>query len=249
MHTNKVFALCLVFFLSAGALFSGETENITDKEALVALQKIVARHAPPSPEIAMQVRKLVFQLWDKDRFRHQATTLLNLYEGYGDRLFGQSFVLLSTATVDLPNFEKVDGKLFRGGQPSPEGFRKLKGMGVTSIVNLRLEDPSEEAIVKELGMDYRRIPLPDTVPPTKEQVAEFLDLMRSSKKDKVYVHCAAGKNRTGAMVAVWRMENGMNPSEALKEALRLGLHPHLMAADRIADFIRRYHPAKPLPGR
>ncbi len=239
---NTALVLCLGLVLLP--VSGEEPAKRTDRQALIALQEIAARRPPYSPAVASQVQELVFQLWDKPGFRHQATTLLNLNQGYVDWLFSRSFTL-PPEQRDLPNFARVDRKLFRGGQPSPEGFRKLKAMGVTTIVNLRLEDPSEEQTVKELGMRYHRIPLPDTVPPTREQVEEFLSILRSPDSGKVYVHCAAGKNRTGAMVAVWRIENGMAPAAALKEALARGLHPHLMAADRIEDFIRRYRPLSP----
>lgn len=144
-----------------------EPQKRTDRQALAALQEIAARRPPYSPAVASQVRELVFQLWDKPGFRHQATTLLNLNQGYVDWLFSRSFTL-PPEQRDLPNFAKVDRKLLRGGQPSAEGLRKLKAMGVTTVINLRLEDPSEEQAVKDAGLKYVRIPLPDTVPPTKE---------------------------------------------------------------------------------
>lgn len=240
--------VAVLLFTSIGAgtsVFAESATGLTDRQALTALQEIAARRPEYSPEVSSRVQKLVFQLWDKPGYRHQATTLLNLNGGYVDWLFSKSFVL-PPEKRDLPNFARVDRKLVRGGQPSREGLQKLKAMGVTAIVNLRLEDNSEEEAVRELGLAYKRIPLPDTVPPTREQLVEFLDFVRQHKGGKVYVHCAAGKNRTGAMVAAWRMEeHGMTPAAALEEALRLGLHPHLMAADRIEDFIRRYRPISP----
>ncbi|RCK78111.1 MAG: Protein tyrosine/serine phosphatase [Candidatus Ozemobacter sibiricus] len=241
MRILVVLGVVLCLGVSLHPAWGAETTSLTDRQALAALQELAARRPPYSPEVASQVRQLVMQLWDKPGYRHRATTLLNLNQGYLDWLFSRSFVLPPEKQV-LPNFARVDRQLYRGGQPNAEGFRRLKEMGVKTIINLRLEDPSEEQTVRELGLNYYRIPLPDTMPPTAAQVAEFLAILRNPANGKVYVHCAAGKNRTGAMVAVWRIENGMSNEAALQEALRYGLHPHLMAADRIADFIRRYRP-------
>jgi len=42
-------------------------------------------------------------------------------------------------------------------------------------------------------------------PPSEEQVAEFLELLRDNPKQKVFVHCHFGHDRTGVFVAAYRM--------------------------------------------
>src|SRR5215813_8538943 len=41
----------------------------------------------------------------------------------------------------LPNGGKINDSLFRGAQPRAEGLKELKNLGVTTIVDLRAEDP------------------------------------------------------------------------------------------------------------
>lgn len=230
--------LILTIFIQGSAVQCKEhQQRLSDSEALANLQKIVAQRGPYTPELSAKVRVIVFQLGKKNRYRHQVTTLLNLHQGYADLLFSKSFPPFAES---IPNFARVDRKLYRGGQPNTDGFRQLKEMGVKTIINLRLEDSSEEAIVKDLGLNYVHIPIPDTTPPTKGQTALFLKILNENRNDRVFVHCAAGKNRTSAMVSVWRIEHGMKPSDALRESLKFGLHPDFLAADRIEDFILRY---------
>ena len=45
---------------------------------------------------------------------------------------------------NLPNFSKVNAKLYRGGQPTEAGVKKLDGMGVRMIINLRGADENSE---------------------------------------------------------------------------------------------------------
>ncbi|MFZ2955309.1 MAG: dual specificity protein phosphatase family protein [Candidatus Ozemobacteraceae bacterium] len=214
---------------------------MSDKQALIELQKIVAVHAPYSPEVAKQIHDLIFQLWEKPGFRHQTATLVNMNHGYVDEMFNRSFLeSLPPAEKDLPNFARVDAMIFRGGQPTEAGFRRLKKLGVETVINLRAENSSEEPIVKELGMQYHWLPIPDTNPPTATQIVHFLSLLRSKASGKVYVHCAAGRSRTGTMIALWRMENGMKMSEAYAEAVKYHFSDKHLAADRQAALIRSY---------
>ena len=41
---------------------------------------------------------------------------------------------------ELPNFRRVDDRLFRGGQPKPGGYARLARLGVKTVVNLRDDD-------------------------------------------------------------------------------------------------------------
>ena len=43
--------------------------------------------------------------------------------------------------TDLPieRFQRVDERLYRGAQPKADGFRRLRDLGVTTIILLRME--------------------------------------------------------------------------------------------------------------
>jgi hypothetical protein len=57
----------------------------------------------------------------------------------------------------VPNFGEVTDKLYRGGQPTAEGFEGLAHEGVGVVVDLH-SNQSERKIVTKLRMEYVSIP-------------------------------------------------------------------------------------------
>src|SRR5580658_6964913 len=82
--------------------------------------------------------------------------------GLGLVAFAVSAFGTETQPAGLQNFEKVSDSLYRGAQPSDEGFRQLAKLGVRTVVDLRGaggRSSREAAIVSGLGMKYVNIPL------------------------------------------------------------------------------------------
>lgn len=136
----------------------------------------------------------------------------------------------------VPNAGRVDARLLRGGQPSAEGFRALAALGVTRVIDLRQDDrrsETERRLVTGLGMEYLAIPMSGWRTPRPEEVDRFLELLRDDDGGTVFIHCRRGAERTGVMVAAYRMATqGWSPAEARAEMdgyrFRAWLHPHLV---------------------
>src|SRR5262245_56284120 len=62
------------------------------------------------------------------------------------------------ASKDIPRFQMIAPMLYRGGQPERDGFAFLKQNGIKTVINLRT-DNDEEAVVRDLGMNYIHIPI------------------------------------------------------------------------------------------
>jgi tyrosine-protein phosphatase SIW14 len=124
----------------------------------------------------------------------------------------------------LPNFGRVTQNLYRGGQPTPEGFNTLRSIGVRIVVNLRddrAEMASEKREVESAGMKYIGIPWSANHKPSSPQIVEFLDLVRTNPNAKIFVHCRRGADRTGVMVAAERIAVEHEPvAEAVSEMRR-----------------------------
>jgi protein tyrosine/serine phosphatase len=108
----------------------------------------------------------------------------------------------------VPNAGNVDGILFRGAQPHRDGYQQLKNLGVNIIVDLHNTGSSqseERKTVETLGMSYVSLPASSLNGPTDDQVAQFLKIFRDNPGKKVFVHCSLGADRTGVMVAAYRM--------------------------------------------
>jgi tyrosine-protein phosphatase SIW14 len=108
----------------------------------------------------------------------------------------------------LPNFGSVAENLYRGGQPTSQGFNTLRAMGIGIIVNFR-NDPEEIATekreVESLGMKYVEIPWSANYAPQSATVLKLLDLIRANPDTKIFVHCRRGADRTGVMIASYRI--------------------------------------------
>jgi tyrosine-protein phosphatase SIW14 len=108
----------------------------------------------------------------------------------------------------LPNFGRVTDNLYRGGQPTSDGFNALHAMGVGIVVDLR-EKPTEVATekrqVESLGMKSIGIPWSANHEPSSANIVEFLDMVRANPDTKIYVHCRRGADRTGVMIAAYRI--------------------------------------------
>ena len=127
--------------------------------------------------------------------------------------------------VGVSNFGEVTPHLFRGGQPKGAGYEHLKQMGIDIVVDLRLSgDGNEKKDVNRAGMKF--VPLRwHCMYPHDEVFARFLKFLHDNRGKKIFVHCRYGDDRTGMMIAAYRMaEEGWTPEEARKEMEKFGFH-------------------------
>jgi protein tyrosine/serine phosphatase len=126
----------------------------------------------------------------------------------------------SRASVAIDNFGQVNERYYRGSQPQGRDYQDLAALGVKTVINLTSDDtdPVEQAMVEKAGMSYLQIPMTTHVPPTAEQLSEFLAAANDPARQPVYVHCVGGKHRTGVMTAVYRMtHDAWSAEQAFKE--------------------------------
>ncbi len=140
----------------------------------------------------------------------------------------------------IERFEQVAPGLYRGAQPTPQGFTFLKWRGIRTIVNLRKEQ-DERPLVEKLGLKYVTIPLDVSVPITDEQRKTFFAVVNDPANQPVFVHCKAGKDRTGVMVGFYRIAmQGWDASRAYAEARMLGMNWWYRSLKRqLYDFAER----------
>lgn len=146
----------------------------------------------------------------------------------------------------LPNLHRVSPALYRGAQPEVEGFRSLVKLGVKTVVNLRQlhsdRDELDKAGVTD-QLDYVHIRF-NTFHPEDEDVVEFLKVMADPARHPVFVHCQHGADRTGMMVALYRIVfQGWSKEQALEEMTAGGFGFHwiwsnLLRYLRRADFAK-----------
>jgi protein tyrosine/serine phosphatase len=141
----------------------------------------------------------------------------------------------------LENFARIDAVLYRGAQPTAEGYRKLKEMGVKTVINFRSHH-SYKKDIEAAGMACVELPLQADMigsePPTEEQLRSFFEIVLDPARQPVFIHCMGGKDRTGTLCAVYRMETaGWSKEEAIEEMQAFGFHDYY--AD-LMKYVRGY---------
>lgn len=104
----------------------------------------------------------------------------------------------------LGNAGRVAPGVYRGEQPGPGGYATLKQLGVKTVIDLRTSE-SEKAQVEAAGMKAIAVPIEMTRKGLKEKVDQVVALMADPANQPVYVHCRHGQDRTGIVVAAYRM--------------------------------------------
>ena len=155
----------------------------------------------------------------------------------------------------VPNLYRISAELYRSDQPSPQGMENLKALGIKTIINLR-SFHSDRDEMRQTGLDYEHIYMKPWHP-EEEEAVRFLKIVTDPKRTPVLVHCQRGADRTGTMIAVYRIAvQGWSKAEAIREMTQggFGFHqtwgnlPRWIQKVNIDD-IKRQAGIKSLPGK
>ena len=110
------------------------------------------------------------------------------------------------AAISIDNFGEINSNYYRGAQPEGKDYAALAGAGIRTVIDLQRDgDSNEKQSVERAGMKFVKIGMTTHVPPTPQQIEQFLTIVNDPANQPVFVHCAGGKHRTGVMTAVYRM--------------------------------------------
>ena len=119
----------------------------------------------------------------------------------------------------------------------------LAKIGVKTVLDLREngERSGKEAeLVTSLGMRYINVPMTGLIPPTNLEITRILVLLEAPNAGAVFVHCMRGADRTGAVIAAYRIDHDhWDNSRALNEAMSLGMSFFQLPRQ---NFIRKFQP-------
>ena len=129
---------------------------------------------------------------------------------------------LAGSAPGIKNFDRVDQRVYRGGQPTDEGFAYLSKLGVKTIVDLReagSRSRAEEAFVTAAGMKYINVPMSGLTPPSDAEISRLLTILEDPATGSVFVHCWRGADRTGAVIAAYHIDHDhWDNARALRDA-------------------------------
>ena len=135
---------------------------------------------------------------------------------------------LQVAPLELAgcsNLYKVSDRLYRGAQPDAEGFKELKKLGIKTVLNLRLSH-SDRKLIEGTDLGYVHIKM-EAWDAEYDEVKQALQIITDKSKQPVFVHCKHGSNRTGVVIAAWRLvEDGWTKEQAIEEMTKgpFGFH-------------------------
>ena len=102
----------------------------------------------------------------------------------------------------VTNSYKICDELYRSGQPEPEGFTALQQMGIRSVLNLReYHKDTRKARHTQLHLMAYPVAAGEVI---ASDVENCLALIANAPKP-VLVHCWHGSDRTGIVVAAYRI--------------------------------------------
>lgn len=138
---------------------------------------------------------------------------------------------------DIPNFQVLNDKYLRGGQPDQDGINWLSSAKIKSVVDLRGDDRENQWHPPAWNpMRTFQVDVPDFASPTVEMAEKFIDIVDNPANQPVFVHCKAGVGRTGVMTACWNIAHGMTAEEALRQESINSYHGTLRQEDFVREF-------------
>ena len=116
---------------------------------------------------------------------------------------------------NIRNFYKVSDGIYRSAQPDRKNMELMDIIGVKTVINLRRYH-SDMNEAKNTSLKLERVKMnPGKI--KDEDIAEILTLIKNSDKP-VLIHCWHGSDRTGVVVAMYRIVfEGFSKEEAIKE--------------------------------
>jgi protein tyrosine/serine phosphatase len=127
----------------------------------------------------------------------------------------------------LPNFHKVNENLYRGGEPKESGIAELKKLGIRTVINIGHgpdDAARERRWVESHGMKYVSLYLREWFKSKASDIDFIIKEVEAKENYPVFLHCERGRDRTGTIIAIYRMRNdGWGPKQAIDEARKYGM--------------------------
>ncbi len=105
-------------------------------------------------------------------------------------------------SLGIDNFHKVSDDVYRSAQPDQQQMRNLGLLGIASVLNLR-KNHSDDEVAAGTSLNLYRVPM-SAEDIRVSEIAEAVRILNECPKP-VLVHCWLGADRTGCVIAVYRM--------------------------------------------
>jgi protein tyrosine/serine phosphatase len=125
----------------------------------------------------------------------------------------------------VDNLYKINDNLYRSAQPTKQGMKNLKKLGIKTIINLRAfhsdRDEMRGTVLLDEELSVKTWHIED------EDVIRVLRIIRKKENGPFLIHCHHGADRAGVMSAMYRIvEQGWSKDEAIREMVDGGYGFH-----------------------
>lgn len=122
------------------------------------------------------------------------------------------------------NIYKINEEVYRSEQPHADAMKTLDANEITSVLNLR-RVRNDRGEAKGTDLVLYHVPI-NTWRMSYEDLVKAMVVLQTSRKP-IVVHCLHGSDRTGCVIAAYRMvHDGWTKEEALKELVEGGYGYH-----------------------
>ncbi|MEO6630993.1 MAG: dual specificity protein phosphatase, partial [Mucilaginibacter sp.] len=140
------------------------------------------------------------------------------------------------------NRSQITAHLFLGSQYNLLGLKKLKALGVTAIVNMRMHNDYSDA--EHEGLKYLHLPTVDNTPPPLDVLLKGADFIDNEIKNggSVYVHCRQGLGRGPTMAMAYLIKTGLTYEDAyaMIKRVRIFINPRPGQVTRLKELEVHY---------
>lgn len=128
-------------------------------------------------------------------------------------------MVLAGAFLSASTFERESKYLYKGDPPSTKELKKLKEKGIKTLINVRTNPmPKLERKARRLGMHYFQVKTGAFLSPGREEIDDFLEIVKNPNYRSFYVFCMGGRDRSGFYSAVYKVAvDGWTAEDAIDE--------------------------------
>jgi protein tyrosine phosphatase (PTP) superfamily phosphohydrolase (DUF442 family) len=127
------------------------------------------------------------------------------------------------AGTTVTNLYRIEPDLYRSAQPDGAGFRELAALGVKTVLDLKGGDGDGDTA---RGTSLKLLHVPMTAFGLRDdRVLDALRILSDPTNRPLIVHCQQGADRTGALMALYRVVvQGWSKEDAVREMDEGGYH-------------------------
>lgn len=125
-----------------------------------------------------------------------------LFLGIANTLFAQDKQAVRIEAVNFQNLHQINTDIYRCEQPTKSGMKELEKMGIKTVLNLR-NKVNDKKVAKGTSINLMRWPI-NTWKMAYADVLQVLYIIDKAEKP-VAVHCLHGSDRTGVVIAAYRI--------------------------------------------